>query len=1164
MAEFIPGVGGVSYRDLHESEGLRRLFEIFKKDLGDADAALSARYSDYLAGSPVEPLEESRLLIALAPYVSRFVARIFNVEEDWERMMSEELAFSPVFAFKKEFVQRRVLKKFTADEAVSFDEPALRGTIVALLGIAGTDIGEEHVAALASRLLAEEKSGGAAEVLADLEKWTAALYHRRLAPDWVSFRIPHKVDHTRLVAVTRPDAALPEKIEGPQGRLRRRDGFELTDGRMGLKAALGEVDYCIYCHERDKDSCSKGLRENRTKTILSNPLGIELGGCPLDEKISEAHVLRKEGDFLAALAMIVVDNPMCPGTGHRICNDCMKSCIFQKQDPVNVPEVETDVLTRVLDLPYGFEIYAFLTRFNPLNRKRPYALPYNGKNVLVAGMGPAGYTLAHYLLNEGFGVVGIDGLKIEPLPESLSGKGFQPIRDFKILKENLSERTLAGFGGVAEYGITVRWDKNFLKVIYLTLARRPKFRVYGGVRFGGTASTEDAWDLGFDHVAMATGAGRPTVVDMKNNLIRGVRKASDFLMALQLTGAFKKRGLANLQVRLPAIVVGGGLTAIDTATEILAYYPHQVEKILERYEVLLDERGEAAMTARFSEEDREILDEFLAHGRAVRAERARAARSGESPDFVRLVRSWGGVSIAYRKGLADCPAYRLNHEEVVKALEEGISFIENVSPVEALRDRFGALNAVKLCRRKSGVDGTPAEDEITVPARALLVAAGTSPNVVYEKERPGTFSLDGKKRFFRKHACEDGAVAASESADAFFTSYDRDGRRVSFYGDNHPDFAGNVVKAMASARRGYPRVVGLFEHELAALKPSGQAGREARFADFARRLDEEWKATVHAVNRLTPTIVEVVVKVPSAARNFKPGQFYRLQNYEAHAPRVDGTPLAMEGLALTGAWTDAQNGLLGLIVLEMGGSSRLCASLKFGEPVVVMGPTGAPTEIPEGETVVLLGGGLGNAVLFSIGQAMKAAGNRVLYFAGYKDGADVFKREEIEKGTDTVVWSNDVGSAIKPTRSQDKSFTGNIVQAMIAYAEGRLGPAVIALSEGDRIIAIGSDRMMNAVREARHGVLAPYLKKNHVAVGSINSPMQCMMKEVCAQCLCKHVDPETGAEARPVFSCFNQDQLLDAVDFKNLNERLQANRLQEILSNLWLDRLLERGRVERI
>jgi hypothetical protein len=128
------------------------------------------------------------------------------------------------------------------------------------------------------------------------------------------------------------------------------------------------------------------------------------------------------------------------------------------------------------------------------------------------------------------------------------------------------------------------------------------------------------------------------------------------------------------------------------------------------------------------------------------------------------------------------------------------------------------------------------------------------------------------------------------------------------------------------------------------------------------------------------------------------------------------------------------------------------------------------------------------------------------------------------------------------------------VQAMLAYAGGELGTPMFGLSEVDRIIAIGSDRMMSAVKDARHGVLAPHLKPHHIGIGSINSPMQCMMKEVCAQCLQRHTDPVTGKESF-VFSCFNQDQILDEVDFRNLNSRLRANTVQEKIANLWLDKL---------
>src|SRR5204862_304133 len=265
-----------------------------------------------------------------------------------------------------------------------------------------------------------------------------------------------------------------------------------------------------------------------------------------------------------------------------------------------------------------------------------------------------------------------------------------------------------------------------------------------------------------------------------------------------------------------------------------------------------------------------------------------------------------------------------------------------------------------------------------------------------------------------------------------------DGRFVSFFGDLHPSYFVNVVKSLASARQGYPVV----SHALAKSPPRWRSAPAAFFVSLAGQL----LATVHKVERLTPTIVEVVGRAPLAARKFRPGQFYRLQKFETLSPVVTDagatTRLQMEGLAMTGAWVDRDRGLVSTIVLEMGGSSDLCAMLEPGEPVILMGPTGSPTHIASGETVILVGGGLGNAVLFSIGAAFRAR-------------------------------------------------------------------------------------------------------------GSINSPMQCMLKEICAQCLQPHRDPHTGKRSY-VFSCFNQDQELDSVDFGALSERLRQNSLQEKITAQWI------------
>ncbi|MFI5144861.1 MAG: FAD-dependent oxidoreductase [Ignavibacteria bacterium] len=1225
---------GISFNDLFEPSKLKFLTEKFYKYYQEENADKYETFSKFneAKGEGYDELEMSKILIDSARYLDSFIGKLFGIENELLSLKKEVDYERVILNVKKDFIQRRVFKKFKESDKGKFNFDELNkkaDTLKKMLfsGLSWTNDEERATAQMINEFLelekdykthlevskteftlpqsSIEKAAGYVKVLSQgkegekflagmdsglipgdekyeyesikriillLEEWCFARYYSEPEKDkirnWILYKLPTDMHYLDLVHNKVFNPEIPGKFFGNENSLRRRDGFKLTDERYNNREVMSEVEYCVFCHERKKDSCSKGLTE-KDGSFKKNPLGIQLPGCPLDEKISEMHFLKNEGLPLAGLAVVMIDNPMCPGTGHRICNDCMKACIYQKQEPVNIPQIETKVLTDVLSLPYGFEMYSLLTRWNPLNVKRPYEAPYNGKNILVVGLGPAGYTLSEYLLNEGFGVVGIDGLKIEPVHKEytgyVDGNGMyvppKPVKYFREINDELDKRIFLGFGGVSEYGITVRWDKNFLKVVYLTLARRKYFKIYDGVRFGGTIEIDDAWEMGFDHIAIATGAGKPTLARIKNNLIRGIRMASDFLMALQLTGAAKRDSIANLQIQLPAVVIGGGLTAIDTATEAAAYYPVQVEKFLERYEKIVAESGDDYFWKMYDKEETVIAKRFIEHGREIKAERERAKKNNEKPDFVPLVKKWGGVTIAYRKSMTDSPSYRLNHEEVIKSLEEGIYFWEKLNPTEAVKDESGAVKEMIFVKQGKNAEGKwiDLNETITLPAKSVLVAAGTSPNVIYEREHKGTFELDEWKQFFQTYQLNENheLVKTPKGETGFFTSYHNDGKYITVYGDNHPVYAGNVVKAMASARDGFKQILRIFNKEI----NNGLANNdEGKFYKLASHLDNELHAYVHEVNVLTPTIVEVVVKAPLYARKFHPGQFYRLQNYEVSSLRTGDTTLLMEGLALTGAEVDIEKGLLSLIVLEMWGSSRLCRHLKKGERVVVMGPTGSPTEIPRGENVLLAGGGLGNAVLFSIARAMKQNGNKVVYFAGYKNSSDLFKQSEVEESTDQVIWSNDLGETIKPRRPQDRSITANIVQAMLAYAKGELEPGgqkpMFDLKSINRIIAIGSDRMMNAVKECRYGVLHEYLSPARYAIGSINSTMQCMMKEVCAQCLQRHVDPKTGKEFF-VFSCFNQDQVLDEVDFNNLNSRLKNNSVVEKATKFWLDHVFK-------
>jgi hypothetical protein len=602
-------------------------------------------------------------------------------------------------------------------------------------------------------------------------------------------------------------------------------------------------------------------------------------------------------------------------------------------------------------------------------------------------------------------------------------------------------------------------------------------------------------------------------------------------------------------VRLPIVVIGGGLTAIDTATESLAYYPLQVEKFLARYEGLVAQSSAGHVRNEWNDEETEVAEEYLTHALAIRAEREAAAREGREPRILELLQLWGGATIAYRKRLVDSPSYTLNHEEVEKALEEGIRFAENLTPQRVEVDAYGPRARARRQGTPANPDGSVEEREVELPARTLLIAAGTQPNTVLAREDATHFP---PRRALLPRIDEDGNPVSPERSakpDAVHVLATRDdeGRFTSFFGDLHPSFFGNVVKAMGSAKQGYPSI-----SRVLSKLPARSLEDTRRFVG---ELNGLLRATVHPR------------RAPDARASWK----WWSARPSRRGPSTRGSSIACRTSRRRGAAAghDARHGRPRddrRVGRPQGGPrldhrprngrlQRLVRDAEAGRARDPHGPDGHAHGNARRRNGRARGRRAWNAVLFSIGAALRAAGSRVLYFAGYKKMEDRYKVAEIEAAADEVVWCCDEAPGFEPRREGDKAFVGNIVEAMAAHAAGNLGPAKVNLKEADRVIAIGSDGMMAAVGRARHAILAPYLKPGHVAIGSINSPMQCMLKEICAQCLQPHVDPATG-KTTYVFSCFNQDQALDVVDFPALRERLRQNALQEKLTAQWIDRSL--------
>ena len=138
---------------------------------------------------------------------------------------------------------------------------------------------------------AEAEHAAALDLAARYAAWaTHTPEGQRLHKGGFLFKVPHKVDPHHLVPVETEVVDGVTMLKLPTAHRRARDGFALTDPGTDLAGALDHANYCIWCHNQGKDSCSKGLKE-KTGEFKKSPFGVVLAGCPLDEKISEMNLV---------------------------------------------------------------------------------------------------------------------------------------------------------------------------------------------------------------------------------------------------------------------------------------------------------------------------------------------------------------------------------------------------------------------------------------------------------------------------------------------------------------------------------------------------------------------------------------------------------------------------------------------------------------------------------------------------------------------------------------------------------------------------------------------------------------------------------------------------------------------------------------------------------
>ena len=1085
---------------LYHPNGIYDLHQLFLKYLKNNSISLYNQYIEYVNSTE---FNNHILELQIAEYIESFITEYFDIQKHKDYIKST-IQWQDIINCRKSFINKFV-KPFDVKKVQHKQHDTLLTNLLKNLN------SHKFNAHNFSTQVLQEITQGTVEsplFISAIEygSYYINCYNKSLPEQDLIFFKPKKLDINQLVSYKTNTKDTYEYINNDISI--NREDFNLYHYDLSHKNSLHNSSYCIKCKDRKRDYCSIGYQKK--EEITSNELGKKLIGCPLNMHISQMHSMNEAGKIIAAMAFITINNPLVAGTGYKICNDCKQSCIYQTTQAVDTPKVETTILMQLLNLPMGFEIYSLLTRWNPLRRYRIYDKPNTGYKVAVAGLGPAGYSLAYQLAAEGNLVAGLEALKLEEVePKLINDNGnINPIVDINSIFTSLEERNIYGFGGVSEYGITNRWNKNLLLVIQIILLRHPNINFYGSCALGMNISLKGIQELGFHHLALCMGSGKPTIPSMKNILAKGVKTASDFLMSLQM-GAFKLDNLLNLEIKLPLVIIGGGLTSIDCATEALIMYYRLICKINNYVDYLLSNKYSSYhdLAADLNAEHSKTLDEYMSHYKFIMTEKQKCIDSNQKFQLAKTLQKLGGVTIICRKPINRTRAYIENHEELQNALDQGINIIDNAHIHQINVDKNDNVCSIDILQNNK---------KHNLVVKNLILALGTKANDIFIKKNP--ILLNNKLDI-------DSKVIINKLENNFY---------VSHFGDMNNEFNGSVVKAMSSTLKHFNEVMNVLP--LHASSPNAD-----NYKQFFEILSNNLNSYVEEVSSITENIYKIKIFSPRSAKEYKAGQFFKLQTFYSNANIYKNQwKLYNEPLAITGIVLKQDIDYITLLVMNSGASSKMIKLMKPKDKVALMGPCGTASHIPKNKNILLVAGSVGNAIFISIALAMKANNNNVIIVSGYKDYQDIIKLSHIPErfNQEIITYEN---TPIEGQQPIDYKYCikGNIIDGLNFFKNNNKFD--FAFSDIEYIFCCGSNSMINASKE----YFTNNLNHKPPIITNINAIMNCMLEGVCGSCI--SFDP---IKNKYFYACSKQECNIQNIDFKISDNRIKQNSLTEDITRI--------------